>query len=962
MHYRILLTLSALMIAFAGYPGMIQATEVRLLAEDEKGVTLELISDPPVWTKSRHTGQDRGFFSIKNTGWIREPGMPRLPVRGCLVALPRDAVPSVRVIERSEPVILPVKKIMRPVPAPSMIPPNQAGIVRTSVPGGKIYEQDAYFPGTCFKTGKSFTLRGNRLLNIHLYPLQYHPLKNRVKFYERIVIRIDFPATQSGPDAQNHDPFDPFIRDTVINFNQARRFSQKDRHGRQQANPHPEGISGAVKLLIEEEGVYRVTYDDLTAIGMDLSGVDPQNLRIFNQGEEIAIAFRQESGYEDGTFDLLDFIAFYGEPVHDDFTLANVYWLMEDQSPGLRMADRDCTVTGGAAIPASYGDLLHFEENHYYFQNIPGGAGLDHWFWDRLEGPGTWTYSFDLPFMHDTTDSCHLKARFQSRTDTAVSNEHHVKLYMNGILIGEALWNDIQPAIIDADFSQSYLSESDNQLRIELVDTGAPSSIIYLDWYELQYQDGLTAENGELTFTIPAGGPYQIEVANFPHVHLKAYDITDPAMPVRIYNADAYEDGGAWTILFEDTPQQDQTYIMLRKSNRKTPARILFDESSNLKGPSNRADYIILAHPAFYSQALRLAAYREACGYEVTAVKTTDVYDEFNHGIKHPRAIKDFLTYAYQNWEAPAPFIVLLLGDANMDYRDYAGTGIEDYLPAHLFETEALGQIPEDNWYACVDGDDPVPDLLIGRISVSSVNEAQRAVDNILLYEENPDTHPWDKRLAMAAGSGAAFETACAALGASLPENYHSRYVFEDDYMTVPEATGAFIEAVNQGRLITAYIGTGTATRWSGDPPLLTLDDLDGLQNEGKLTLMIALTGFSGFYPSWLEPQCMAEAWTLKENRAAVASIATSYMAVLPEDTLFAGELLSYLPPDPVYTLGMIFTWSNIAAYTQLGISPEVLRGRLLFGDPALKLRRSVLKAGQYLQDFGHPDFAASHP
>ncbi|MBN2008191.1 hypothetical protein JW960_02470 [candidate division KSB1 bacterium] len=56
-------------------------------------------------------------------------------------------------------------------------------------------------------------------------------------------------------------------------------------------------------------------------------------------------------------------------------------------------------------------------------------------------------------------------------------------------------------------------------------------------------------------------------------------------------------------------------------------------------------------------------------------------------GIKNPRAIKDFLRYAYENWQVPAPTYVLLFGDASYDYLDYLATGRRDDVPTHLFES-----------------------------------------------------------------------------------------------------------------------------------------------------------------------------------------------------------------------------------------------------------------------------------
>ena len=57
-----------------------------------------------------------------------------------------------------------------------------------------------------------------------------------------------------------------------------------------------------------------------------------------------------------------------------------------------------------------------------------------------------------------------------------------------------------------------------------------------------------------------------------------------------------------------------------------------------------------------------------------------DIYDEFSFGEKTPQAIKDFLQWARANWQQ-APRFVVLLGDATIDPRDYAGLGDADFVP-----------------------------------------------------------------------------------------------------------------------------------------------------------------------------------------------------------------------------------------------------------------------------------------
>ncbi len=64
----------------------------------------------------------------------------------------------------------------------------------------------------------------------------------------------------------------------------------------------------ALKILVSEEGWYRLGQTDLVAAGLD-PGIDPRSLRLFVDGQEAALMV---TGGRDGRFDAVDSIQFYG--------------------------------------------------------------------------------------------------------------------------------------------------------------------------------------------------------------------------------------------------------------------------------------------------------------------------------------------------------------------------------------------------------------------------------------------------------------------------------------------------------------------------------------------------------------------------------------------------------------------------------------------------------------------------
>ena len=77
---------------------------------------------------------------------------------------------------------------------------------------------------------------------------------------------------------------------------------------------------------------------------------------------------------------------------------------------------------------------------------------------------------------------------------------------------------------------------------------------------------------------------------------------------------------------------------------------------------------------------------------------------------------------------------------------DYLGTGAQSYMPPYLAYVDPwMGETSADNRYVSVSGDDILPDMHIGRLSVGTPMEAAAIVDKILSYETTPDSgHEWD--------------------------------------------------------------------------------------------------------------------------------------------------------------------------------------------------------------------------
>ena len=67
------------------------------------------------------------------------------------------------------------------------------------------------------------------------------------------------------------------------------------------------------KIPVIKNGIYRLTYDDLSSAGLPVNVVDPRRIQIFRRGKEQAINFTYLQSPADGVFEPGEYLEFYGE-------------------------------------------------------------------------------------------------------------------------------------------------------------------------------------------------------------------------------------------------------------------------------------------------------------------------------------------------------------------------------------------------------------------------------------------------------------------------------------------------------------------------------------------------------------------------------------------------------------------------------------------------------------------------
>ena len=167
--------------------------------------------------------------------------------------------------------------------------------------------------------------------------------------------------------------------------------------------------------------------------------------------------------------------------------------------------------------------------------------------------------------------------------------------------------------------------------------------------------------------------------------------------------------------------------------------------------PENQADYLIVTHRSFVNALEPLVEQRRRDGHSVAVIPVDELYNEFTAGLPSPDAITRFTQYAYHNWEAPAPQYLLLVGDSTLDPRDIFGSGTPNLVPTVITEMRFFGESVSDDHFVRVDGDDFLPDLLVGRFPAETVEGLETMVSKTLSYQALETDQKWNSEVLVVA-------------------------------------------------------------------------------------------------------------------------------------------------------------------------------------------------------------------
>ena len=699
--------------------------------------------------------------------------------------------------------------------------------------------------------------------------------------------------------------------------------SGKGSRGRGRGPRQPAAEQLLARLYTTSRGLHAASFEQL--FPGERRGLPLSQLRLERLGE--AVPFHVEPDTD--SFAPGGRLYFFADRVAASTAFSSeVAWELVRASGGRLMARASAAPSGGALVSASTGSAS-FETNRLYQPGLLDAP--DPWLWEGLGAGATRAKAFSLNGVDAASpQGAELAVFVQGGSESGQPVDHHVSLSLNGMLVGEAQFAGKRPYRISLSVPASLLREGTNELAVtNVADTGV-ASLFFLDRFSVGYPQRPATVAGRFEGVWGGSG---------------SAAVTSDAAAAAVVDVTSAEDPGVgssapvWLSGYGVAPgrvtfraEAGRRYLVVAPSGVLTP-RVAAPVASSLRSVQNQADYLVIAPRAFLSAAEPLLARRADQGLVARAIAAEEIFDEFGYGEPSAEAIRGFLGFAFHSWARPSPRYVLLLGDTNYDPRNFMGTSPASPLPGLFIRTSYLWTV-SDPLLAAVNGEDALPDLAIGRLPASTLDEASRLVAKLLAWEQSAQGFSGPATLvADDPDLGGDFEANVADIARSFLADRSPQLLLlrELGAATRPRVQ----DALDSGLSFLSYVGHGGAAVWASEN-VWNSWDAASLQVQSRQPLLVTMNCLNGYFvaPAF---DSLAESLVKPEGRGAIAAFSPSGLSLDAPAHEYHRAVMAEITSGRHARLGDAFLAAQ-TAYGRTGLMPELLSIYHLFGDPAMPL------------------------
>jgi len=633
-----------------------------------------------------------------------------------------------------------------------------------------------------------------------------------------------------------------------------------------------------VKIAVTNTGVYRLTYEDLNAMG-----ISPANVRIFGYGGEVQsqdfskpmiddlpeLAIHMEKG-SDGVFSSGDYILFYAKGVQkwsydriremfthtiNSYSTKGYYFVTSDAGVGRKIELSTIDVPDGANL-VTVEEFTDYIVHENELKNL-ANSGKE-FYGEFFNDAKSLNFAFNFPNILlsnntkvrlDVAASAGAITTFTLDLDGAQTKTLNVSKRTDGDGYEKAkAANGFFTFTPTRDMLSMKLSFNPNGVTAEA----------YLNYIEINAQRALKMSGTAMQFQyigeLNTNNYCEYKLSNAGN-NVQIWDVTEAHNITKVPAAIV---GGKLTFTAPGTEIKNYLAIDPTQGNSFSKPEIIGAVANQNLHALPQAEMIIITHPRFLTHSEELAqAHRTIDNLRVNVLTTDQVFNEFSSGTPDATAYRRAMKMFYDRAIAAAtpadmPKYLLIFGRGTFDNRKLQTTSGDNLTLTYQADNslvETLSYVTDD-YFGFLDDNEgnQIPshglDIGIGRFPVVTDAHAQDVVKKTIDYMSDVNSGKWKNQLCFLAddGDNALHMKQADSIASIVNRNfksYHTTKIYLDAYNqeisasgeTYPVARKQLHDLIDKGLLYLNYTGHAGPQGWSNEN-VLTVNDVNGMSNK----------------------------------------------------------------------------------------------------------------------------------
>lgn len=598
---------------------------------------------------------------------------------------------------------------------------------------------------TSYETARS---RHQQIVYQNTVPLRLNPSTNKYEYLESYRPVWDYQAPNTN------------IQATAMRRNAVAAF----------ANGSVLASGKWYKVGVTQTGIHKMDKTFLSSLGLDLSGVDPRNIRVYGNGGKLMSEKNADFKYDDlvenailvngetdGAFDNSDYVLFYGQGTETWkysatgfrfdysghlFSDTSFYFITVDLGAGKRVAQQ----SSSAAAP----NKTTTSQDYYGFHELNTlnvvKSGRE-FYGEKFDFNTSYSFNFNIPDAV-VGDTVAVKTSLLSRSGVQSMymvnfNNGSFPVYCNQTNVNDYTSDFGHPGEA---FQKGLLSSSPLSVTVSKQTSQA---IGYLNKIIFNARRNTVYSSSQLNFrdSRVIGGANSfakyIVINNSSSAPL-IWEVSDPLNARnQLYNTAGSQ------LDFTGTADSLKEFCVFSANQAYAPRAYGSVPNQNLHAVQ-QADYVIVTHPMFLADANRIAKlHKDYDGLSYVIATTDQVYNEFSSGTPDIGGIRQFVKMLYRRPTDANPSdtdkvtkYLLLLGDGSYKNKPINQSGNSALIPTYqtLNSSSYANSFTTDDYFAMMDdteGDlisNDLVDIGVGRFPVRTKEESNAVTSKVEHY------------------------------------------------------------------------------------------------------------------------------------------------------------------------------------------------------------------------------------